>query len=534
MTTDEFLIQQMDELLNNTYPVEKPGASVIVTKDSQILLRKGYGRANLELDVSVEPYMVFRLGSITKQFTAVCILILLERRLLDLQDEITRYLPDYPSQGRKITIEHLLTHTSGVKSYTDMPEWLPLWRKDMSIDELITLFKDQPMEFEPGERFQYNNSGYILLGAIIEKLSGFSYADFVQKNIFDRLDMTRSLYDDPARLISGRVAGYTKGTDGFENAPYLSMSQPYAAGALASCVDDLAKWDAALYTDILVNQGTLDRAFKSGQLNNGEPTGYGYGWMIGEYEGYQFIEHGGGINGFTTGAVRVPDARVYVAVLTNLETPNSDPSTVAFRLATLAIGKPWVEQAPIELTEEALDIYPGVYQINEREERVIMREGLRLFSQRTGGMRLEIFPCASDTFFFKDNPDRFVFTHNESGKVNGMKVIRRIGPPEVAPRTNKPLPSQRSSIILPVELLKRYIGEFELAPGLVVTVSLSDDHLFIQAPGQEKLPLLFESTERLFTQTVDLTLVYEFNALGEVKSFVLHQGLQTYPARKLR
>ena len=483
--------------------------------------------------MSVEPYMVFRLGSITKQFTAVCILMLMERGLLDLQDEITQHLPGYPTQNRKITVEHLLTHTSGIKSITDMPEWLPLWRKDMSIDELIALFKDQPMDFEPGERFQYNNSGYILLGGIIEKLSGLRYADFVQKNIFDPLDMAHSLYDDPARLVLGRVAGYTKGSEGFENAPYLSMSQPYAAGALASCVDDLAKWDAALYTDKLVNQGTLARAFQSGQLNNGEITGYGYGWMIGEYEGYKFIEHVGGINGFTTGAVRVPDARVYVAVLTNLDTPNPDPSTVAFQLAAQAINKPWVEPSPIELTEEVLEFYPGVYHINEREERVIMREGLRLFSQRTGGIRLEIIPCASDTFFFKGIPDRIVFTHNESGEVNGMKVIRRIGPPEVAPRTNKPLPSQRSYINLPLDLLNRYTGEFEFAPGQVVTVTLSDDHLFIQAPGLEKQPLLAESLERLFTQTVDLTLVYEFNALGEVSSFVLHQGLQIYPARKL-
>ena len=533
MTMNENLYHQMDELLNKTYPPEKPGASVLVSIDGQVLLRKGYGKANLELDVSVEPHMVFRLGSITKQFTAVCVLMLMEQGLLDLQDEITRYLPDYPTQGRKITINHLLTHTSGIKSYTEIPAWLALWRKDMSLEELIALFKDQPMDFEPGERFLYNNSGYILLGAIIEKLTGMHYADFIQKKIFDRLEMTHSLYDNPARCVPGRVPGYTRGAEGIENAPYLSMSQPYAAGGLASSVDDLALWDAALYTDKLVRQSTLERAFQSGRLNNGEPTGYGYGWMIGEYEGHQLIEHGGGINGFTTSAIRVPDARLYVAILTNQDTPNPDPPMVAFRLAALALGKPLIEPTPIELTQEVLESYPGIYHINEREERVIMREGLRLFSQRTGGMRLEIFPCAADNFFIKDSPDRFVFTRDENGRVDGMKNIRHIGPPEFAYKTDKPLPSQRVFITLPVELLGRYTGSFEIAPGALVIISLADGHLFIQAPGQEKLPLQAESVERLFTQTVDMTLVYEFDASGNVSSFVWHQGLQAYPGKKL-
>ena len=192
MTIDKDLIHQMDELLSLTYLPGRPGASVIVAQDGQALLRKGYGLANMELNLPVEPYMVFRLGSITKQFTAAGVLMLLEQGRLSLQDEITRYLPDYPTQGRKITIHHLLTHTSGIKSYTEMPEWLPLWRKDMTVDDIIALFKDQPMDFEPGEKFLYCNSGYILLGAIIEKLSGIRYADFIKQNIFDRLDMLHS------------------------------------------------------------------------------------------------------------------------------------------------------------------------------------------------------------------------------------------------------------------------------------------------------------------------------------------------------
>jgi CubicO group peptidase (beta-lactamase class C family) len=533
MSTVENLASQIDEFLQATYPPGKPGAAVIVVKQGQTLLRKGYGLANLELNVPVEPHMVFRLGSITKQFTATCILMLLEHGKIDLQAEITRYLPDYPMQGCRVTVEHLLTHTSGIKSYTELPEWLPLWRKDMLLGELIALFKDKPFDFEPGERFLYNNSGYILLGAIIEKLSGMPYADFVQQNIFNRLHMQHSLYDDPKRLVMGRASGYTKGASEYENAPYLSMTQPFAAGALASSVDDLALWDAALYTGELVRPETLEMAFQSGKLNNGEQTGYGYGWGIGSYEGYKFIEHGGGINGFSTGAVRVPDALVYVAVLTNLDTPEVGPAVIAFRLATMAIGKPWVEPAVIALSQTELESYTGVYQVNPQEQRLITREGSKLYSQRTNGIRLEIFPYAPDTFFLKNDPDYFVFTRDENGKINGMVAIRHGGPPEKAVRTNQPLPSERPSIILPTDRLPSYTGIYELAPGMQVTISLSEGQLFLHAPGQEKLALFAETPERLFTRTIDLALEYTFDASGNATGLVLHQGAQAYPCKRL-
>ena len=228
----EQISEQIDQMFVEIYPDDQPGAAVIVTQNGETLFRKGYGLANLELGVKVEPEMIFRLGSITKQFTAVAILMLQEEGKLQVQDEITRYLPDYPVGERKITIEHLLQHTSGIKSYTDMVEWLPLWRKDMSVQELIDLFKEQPFDFEPGEQFRYDNSGYILLGAIIEALSGSSYADFIQEWIFKPLGMQHSLYDNPELILPGRVSGYSKGLNGLINAPYLSMTQPYAAGSL--------------------------------------------------------------------------------------------------------------------------------------------------------------------------------------------------------------------------------------------------------------------------------------------------------------
>ncbi|HET9529584.1 MAG TPA: serine hydrolase domain-containing protein [Blastocatellia bacterium] len=334
-TADKDIAAAIDELLMKTFKPDEPGAAVIVVKDGKEVLRKGYGMADMELGVRIEPDMIFRLGSITKQFTAVAILMLAGQGKLSLSDEITKYLPDYPTRDHKITIEHLLTHTSGIKSYTSIPEWRPMWRKDVTLKEIIDLFKDKPMDFAPGEQWRYNNSGYVLLGAIIEKVSGQSYKDFIEKNIFAPLGMKRSFYDDTQRIVPRRVSGYAKNKDEFVNAEYLSMSWPYAAGSLMSTVDDLAIWDAALYTEKLVKQESLKRAWTPYTLSDGKPTKYGYGWGISSIDGHRVISHGGGIHGFSTDGLRLPDDRVYVAILTNRQLSLGN---LGQKVAAIAIG----------------------------------------------------------------------------------------------------------------------------------------------------------------------------------------------------
>ncbi|MGB8983239.1 MAG: serine hydrolase domain-containing protein, partial [Anaerolineales bacterium] len=207
MQPDNLLIETIDNWVKESYQPTEPGVAVIAVRDGKIVFRTGQGMANLELGVPIGPDMVFRLGSLTKQFTAVAILMLAEQGKLALDDSISRFLPDYPTHDHLITIEHLLTHTSGIKSYTAMPEWPSLWRKDFTVQELIDFFKYQPMESAPGKRWAYNNSGYILLGAIIEQVSGQSYEQFIRQSIFEPLGMKQSYYDSPSWVIPGRVAG---------------------------------------------------------------------------------------------------------------------------------------------------------------------------------------------------------------------------------------------------------------------------------------------------------------------------------------
>ena len=417
-----------------------PGAAVVVARSGRAVFRAGFGMASLELGVRIEPDMVFRLGSITKQFTAVAVLMLAEQGKLALSDDITMFLPDYPTHGRHITVEHLLTHTSGIKSYTALPEWLGMWRQDMTVQQLIDLSKAEPMLFDPGERFDYCNSGYVLLGAVIEAVSGESYEQFLTRNVFEPLGMTHTCYDHTAAVIPGRVCGYEKGEDGYRNAPYLSMTQPYAAGSLASSVDDLLVWDQALHPDVLLSADSLNRAFTPGRLNSDEHTGYGCGWLISAYEGRPTVEHGGGIHGFSTYALRILDDDAYVAVLTNSTAEDPPPEYLAVRLAGEAIGLPYRRPEPLAVAPAVLDSYVGVYRVGEDDERAVTRDGDRLVISWPGGSTYRLVPT-SLTGFFVDGPvlDKIAFETEPDERTTVMVIYGRDGRAQKAQRTDKPV-----------------------------------------------------------------------------------------------
>ena len=431
MQSDNLLTQAIDTLIQEAYQPSEPGVAVIVAKNGQAIFRKGHGMANLELGVPIEPDMVFRIGSVTKQFTAVAILILAEQGKLSLDDSVTKFLPDYPTHDYLITVKHLLTHTSGIKSYTSMPEWIPLWRKDFVVQELIDFFKYQPMVSAPGKRWAYNNSGYILLGAIIEKVTGQTYGQFVQQSIFEPLEMKQSYYDDPLQVIPRRVAGYDKSPNGFTNAAYISMTQPYAAGALVSTVDDLALWDTALYTEKLLTLESLEQAHTSHHLLDGSPTAYGFGWMISEYSGHRFIEHSGGVHGFRSHTMRLPDDRVFVAVLSN--NGGVSPQKLAFKIAALIIGQPYYEPTPMQLQPKNLARYEGVYQTNTLNTIYITRENNQFFFKNGSSLCAEIAPLSPNEFFFKEMSfNRLRFTNDVNEDIISVEIRGRTGMHEVA------------------------------------------------------------------------------------------------------
>ncbi len=530
---DQALAREIDTMLRAAYPADAPGATVIVMRDGRTVLREGYGLADLELQVPMAPDMVLRIGSVTKQFTAVAILMLEQEGKLALTDRIETFLPDYPTHGLTITIEHLLTHTSGIQSYTDQAQFGELIRKDYTVSEMIDRFKDDPMLFAPGSRWVYNNAGYFLLGAIIEQVTGETWAAFLQRRIFDVAGMATTFADRHERVIPRRVPGYEPDPDGgWRQAAYLSMTQPYAAGAMLSTVDDLARWDAALRSGRLIDAATLQRAWTEYLLLDGGRTGYGYGWVVGQWQGSRLISHGGGINGFLSETICAPDERVFVAILTNSAGGPSQPSRIATEIALLAMGKPWRPQE-VAVEPEVLQRYAGVYRIDPTTTRTVIFEDGKLFTQRSGAAKLQARPMSPTAFFYEGSFSHFTIDLAEDGTVRGMTMRALNSEPEFARLTDEQ-PVVLTAITLDPDSLDRYLGRYELAPSFVITVTRQGDQLVAQATGQPAFEIFPLSPARFFLKVVEAQIEFDLPpGDGPATGLTLFQSGRVMPASRL-
>jgi CubicO group peptidase (beta-lactamase class C family) len=320
------------------------GMSVAVVRGHDTLTLKGYGYADLEFDVPTPDHAVYEIGSVTKQFTASAILLLQERGKLSLDDALTKYLPTYPTQGHTVTIRRLLDHTSGIKGYTELPEFGPFMMRHVARDSLVALFSSKPFDFAPGDAQVYNNSAYFLLGLIIEKTSGMSYADFVKKNLFEPAGMNDSRYCSESAIFKRRAHGYDTGPDGLRRAAYLDHLWPFAAGSLCSSAADLVAWNRAIHGGRLLSATSYKELITPGTLNDGTRLRYAKGLAIHSVNGHRVIEHGGGINGFLSASDYFPDDDAIIVVLINTAGPVA-PDAVVASLADVVLGK----KAPVSM-----------------------------------------------------------------------------------------------------------------------------------------------------------------------------------------
>ena len=296
---------------------------VLLARGGKVLFARGYGMANLEHDVPNTIDTKFRLGSVTKQFTAVGIMMLQERKKLSVHDSICIYVHDCPDDWKSITIHHLLAHTSGIPSFTEFPDNDRYERLPMQVVDTVARFKDKPLDFPPGDRFQYSDSGYLLLGYIIEQASGEKYEDFIRKNIYEPLHMQNSGYDHPWVILKHRAQGYSSKGGSLINATCMAMDTPLGAGSQYSTVRDLLLWDQALYTEKLLSRESLQTLFTPNPgpyppgWRFGNNGGYGYGWMIDELFERKLYHHSGLIYGFSSIIMRYPEDKSVVVVLKN-------------------------------------------------------------------------------------------------------------------------------------------------------------------------------------------------------------------------
>ncbi len=419
----EKIRKQMDEYLFQARVAWKFNGAALVAYDGNVILSKGYGMADREMGIPNSSNTKFFVGSITKQFTAAAVLQLMEQGKLNLDDSISAYLTDFPpSIGDIITIRHLLTHTSGLPNHTDIPEIYISREEPVTETELYAMIKSLELEFEPGEEFMYSNSGYIILGEIIERVSGMSYEAYLHRHILDPAGMHSTGYARREAAVPDRATGYTVTKD-FDLilAPYVDLTLLHSAGALYSTVEDMLRWDQALCGDSILSRESREMMFTPHSGN------YGFGWFIKRDFGRKHVFHCGFLDGFNCTISCWPEDHLVIVVFSNED--EAPVHKIALSLAAMAFGKPYdfpETKQPGEVDTALLAEYVGMYRVNDELYRVVIEEDGKLYDRIRGHNPIQLIPESRDTFFMaSDHSVRVVFSRNKEGAVDSQYVYDR-------------------------------------------------------------------------------------------------------------
>jgi CubicO group peptidase (beta-lactamase class C family) len=510
-------VSRMDQVVQSYVSNKTFMGSVLVARGDEVLLSRGYGSANLEWNIPNSPSTKFRLGSVTKQFTAASILLLEERGKLKTDDPVKRFMPDAPAAWDKITIFHLLTHTSGIPNFTSFPDYRSQEPFAATPETLVARFRDKPLDFQPGEKWSYSNSGYVLLGYLLEKASGESYEKFLQENIFGPLGMKDSGYDSNSAIIPRRAAGYAPGKKGPENAGFIHMSIPFSAGALYSTTEDLLRWEQGLFGGKLLSAASLAK------MTTPFKEDYACGVAVHTVSGHKVIDHGGGIEGFHTFLAYYPEDKLTVVSLANLG--EDEPQQIATRLAAVAHGEKVElpsERKELTLAPKILDQYVGTYELAPKVNMMITVEGGQLTSQVSGQGKVPLFATTETKFFPKVVDAEIEFGKDDKGAVTYL-VLHQGERDMKAPRTSDKV-VERTEIAVSPKILAQYTGTYELQPRFDLVITLEGEQLVAQATGQGKLPLFAESETKFFAKVVDAEIEFLKDDKGVVTHLVLHQG----------
>ncbi|HXD33304.1 MAG TPA: serine hydrolase [Pyrinomonadaceae bacterium] len=547
---------QIDELISTYNKYGQFNGSALVAENNKVIFKKGYGLANMEWNIPNEPDTKFRLGSITKQFTATAILQLAEQGKIKLDGKLSDYLPDYRKDtGGKITIHNLLTHTSGVPNYTAQPGFFQgVSRNPYAVTEFVQKYASGDLEFEPGSKFNYSNSGYFLLGAIIEKVTGKPYEQVLKENIFDPIGMKNTGYDHYDQVINKRAAGYIKTPKGYQNSPYLDMSIPYAAGSLYSTVEDLYLWDQALNDDKILSAKSKASMFTPNLSN------YGYGFvMVNATLGPNklaapTIQHNGGINGFNTTLVRLPGDKGLIVLLDNTS-QGRFLDQMANSIASILYGQPYdgprrsiaetlaktiAEKGVAAAVQQYRDLKtskPKEYDFAEQELNTL---GYQLLQDHKTNEAIEIFrlnvEAHSAAFNTYDSlGEAYMISGEKDLAITNYKKSLELNPQNVsATRALATLASNRKEVTVDPKIYDTYVGDYELGPNFIFTISNENGKLMGQPTGQPKSELFPTSETEYFLKVVDAQITFVKDEAGNVKQLILHQNGRNMEAKKVR
>ncbi|SKC66697.1 serine hydrolase [Ohtaekwangia koreensis] len=510
--------QLVDGLYSSLQGKESPGIAILVAKNGEIVYKKGFGYANLKSKTLVSPETKFRIGSITKQFTASAILKLQEDGKLKVTDKLSKYIPDFP-RGSEVTLHHLLTHTSGIHSYTGKDDFLTRVLKPVSPEELINYFKNDPYDFNPGEQYRYNNSGYFLLGYIIEKVSGKNYAQYLKETFFMPLHMYNTGVYATWISLDKEALGYTRENDSYLLALNWNMNWAGGAGALYSTVEDLYKWNEAVFHGKVLDEKSINAAFTSVVLNDGKTPSsgeYGYGWGMNTYRGLLSIGHSGGLHGFTSQLVRFPKENVTVVLLSNLVPPevNMNPYTVAEYFLWDKMAKQ-NSYAVASVPDVDVSIYAGRYDFQNGAVMTITAEGKELFAQLSGQPKFPIFPSGPDEFFWKVVEARIKFIKDEKGTITHGHFVQGAFAIDA-----KKLKDDVIVSIKP-ELYTAYAGKYDYGNNIFITVTNENSKLFVQATNQPKYEIFPVSETEFTVKELNARLTFVREPAGKVSKLIV-------------
>ncbi|HKB89103.1 MAG TPA: serine hydrolase [Opitutaceae bacterium] len=512
---------RMDEVAKAQAANDKFMGSVLVAKDDAVVFAQSYGWANLEWKIPNTHATKFRLGSVTKQFTAAAILLLEEKGKLKLDDPLAKFVPSAPETWKPVTVQQLLTHTSGIPSFTDFPDYRTLKLSPETPAQIMAHISDKPLDFLPGEKFKYSNMGYLLLGWIVEIASGQSYETFLREQIFRPLGMNDSGYDSNTAIIPQRAAGYVPGSHGLANAAYIDMHVPGGAGALYSTTADLLRWTQGLFGGKLLTPASLEK------MTTPFKSYYAFGLMVTNAHGRKIISHNGGIDGFNSHLAYFPESKITVVVLSNVAGPAF--AELGGQLEALAFGETVTlaaERKQVEVPAAVLQRYVGVYQLNPRITITVRLTDGQLTEQLFGQAALPIFPESEKKFFLKVVDAQVEFVADEQGHVTHLFLYQG-GRTQKASRSSDTV-VERTAIDLPQATLASCVGTYELRPGFDLTITWEDGHLMSRATGQGKAALFAEAETKFFLQVVDAQIEFFKDANGAVTHLVLHQGGQDH------
>lgn len=522
--------QELRNFLQSNTSDRSPAVSVLLARDGRILGQAAGGMAQLENPNPASPQTKFRIGSVSKQFTAMAVLRLVEQGRLSLDDRLEKFFPQMPN-APSITLTQMLNHTSGLANYTDKIDFLLRVTRQTTPEEIIEWFQKDPPIFTPGEKFAYCNTGYFLLGEIVRQVSGDSLADFLRKEFFEPLEMRETgIYDNadpPAQMASGYDLLDTEIT------PALDWNMVWAggAGAMYSTAEDLYRWNEALFGGRVVSPELLKLAIQPVELPPGaDGLEYGFGLMISQHRRIPKIHHGGGLNGWTSELAWFPEQRCTIVVLTNrsaFDSAELSPSGIAAKFADLLLAESIQAVPPLEVdtsvNPDTFRDYAGRYDYGESVMNVTVRNG-KIYAQLTDQPEFEIFPSAKDEFFYQAVDARISFQRDKDGKVVGG-VHRQSGRSFTVPKIEGP-------VITPAEL-DSFVGRYRYGALTILVTSRQGDQLYAQLTGQPRFPIFASEPNKFRWSVVEAEVEFLKDEQGKVTAARHSQGGATFDAPRL-